>query len=107
VIVEMLHTEGCPHAAEYLPRLRRLVADAGVPPSAVRVRVVTDATEALRERFLGSPTIRVDGRDVDPCGHARRDYGLTCRLYAGPSRVSGTPPDDWVVALLRGNGSVD
>jgi hypothetical protein len=96
----MLHTEGCPHAAEYLPRLRRLVVEAGVP-SAVRVRTIVDPAEAQRERFLGSPTIRVDGRDVDPGADARRDYGLSCRLYVGPGGISGTPPDEWVLALLR------
>jgi hypothetical protein len=48
-----------------------------------------------------SPTIRVDGRDVDPDADRRRDYGLSCRLYAGPAGVSGAPPDEWVRALLR------
>lgn len=105
MIVEMLHTEGCPHAEEYLPRLRRLVAEAGVSDP-VRVRMVADAEEAQRERFLGSPTVRVDRRDVDPGADARRDYGLSCRLYRGPSGVSGMPPDEWVLALLRSMGAV-
>ena len=96
----MLHTEGCPNAADYLPRLRRLVADAGVSDP-VRVRMIAGPEEAQRERFLGSPTIRVEGRDVDPGADTRRDYGLSCRLYVGPSGVSGTPPDGWLLALLR------
>lgn len=104
MIVEMLHTEGCPHAEEYLPRLRRLVAATGVCDP-VRVRTVTDREQAHRERFLGSPTVRVDGRDVDPGAGSRRDYALSCRLYRGPSGVSGMPPDEWVLALLRGDGS--
>lgn len=103
MIVEMLHTEGCPHAEEYLPRLRRLVTEAGVSEP-VRVRTVADTEDAQRERFLGSPTVRVDGRDVDPGAGARRDYGLSCRLYRGPSGLSGRPPDEWVLALLRADG---
>jgi hypothetical protein len=63
--VEMLHTEACPHAAEHLPRLRRIVAAAGVR-GPVRARFIADADDAQRERFLGSPTVRVDGRDVEP-----------------------------------------
>jgi hypothetical protein len=100
MLVEMLHTEGCPNAIEYLPRLRELVAGAGIAQP-VRVRVVTTPEQALRERFLGSPTIRVDGRDVDPTAGQRRDYGLSCRLYTGPDGLRGTPPDEWVLALLR------
>lgn len=98
--VEMLHTEGCPNAADYLPRLRQLVARTGVSEP-VRVRVVPGHDEAQRERFLGSPTVRVNGRDVDPAADERRDYGLSCRLYAGPDGLRGTPPDEWVLAMLR------
>lgn len=102
MIVEMLHTDGCPHAEEYLPRLRRLVAESGVTDP-VRVRMIADGEDAHREQFLGSPTVRVDGRDVEPGAEARRDYGLSCRLYVGPSGVSGMPSDEWVLALLRGD----
>lgn len=97
----MLCTEGCPNAATYLPRLRELVAAAG-EQEPVRVRVVTDPDDAQRERFLGSPTIRIDGRDVDPAAERRRDFGLSCRLYTGPDGLRGTPPDGWVLALLGG-----
>ncbi|MER7433777.1 alkylmercury lyase family protein [Pseudonocardia alni] len=100
VSVEMLHTEGCPNATDYLPRLRQLAAAAGVTEP-VLVRLVADPEQAQRERFLGSPTIRIDGHDVDPGAAARRDYGLSCRLYTGPDGLRGTPPDEWVLALLR------
>lgn len=100
MIVEMLHTEACPHATAYLPRLRQLVVDTGLTTS-VQTRLVADPEQAQRERFLGSPTIRVDGRDVDPDANRRRDYGLSCRIYVSPAGVSGTPPDEWVLAMLR------
>lgn len=100
VVVEMLQTEGCPNATDYLPRLRRLAAAAGVHRP-VLVRVITDPEQAHHERFLGSPTVRVDGRDVDPTAAARRDFGLSCRLYASPEGLRGMPPDEWLLALLR------
>lgn len=105
--VEMLHTDGCPNAADYLPRLRQLLADAGVADP-LRVRLITGPDEAHRERFLGSPTIRVNGRDVDPGADERADYGLSCRLYVGPDGLrGGTPPDEWVLARLRPDQSDD
>ncbi len=52
------------------------------------------------------PAVRIDGRDVDPGADERRDYGLSCRLYAGPSGLSGAPPDSWVLEMLRRRGTV-
>lgn len=100
VVVELLHTQDCPNAAEYLPRLRRLATAAGISEP-VAVRLITHAEQADREEFLGSPTVRVDGRDVDPTAATRTDYGLSCRLYAGLDGLRGTPPDTWVTALLH------
>jgi hypothetical protein len=71
----------------------------------VRVWVLSNPDEAQRERFLGSPTVRVNGRDVDPTAHTRRDYGLSCRLYASPDGLRGTPADEWVLTMLRADAS--
>ncbi|HET9117143.1 MAG TPA: alkylmercury lyase family protein [Pseudonocardiaceae bacterium] len=90
--VEMLHSQGCPHAADYLPRLRQLLAGAAVAQP-VRVRLITDPNEAQRERFLGSPTIRINGRDVDPTADQRCNYGLCCRLYPTLRPDPADPPD--------------
>ena len=79
-----------PHAAAYLPHLRRLVAAAGLH-GAVTTRLIADHDQAQHERFLGSPTIRVDGVDVDPTADRRRDYGLTCRLYPTPDDPRSPP----------------
>ena len=56
---------------------------------------------AERERFLGSPTLRVDGVDIDPGVDDRSDYGLKCRLYPTEHGLRGAPPDEWVLHALR------
>lgn len=63
--------------------------------------MTADADEAGCTNFLGSPTVRVDGRDDEPDAASRRDHGLSCRLYRTPDGMQGTPPDEWVLALLR------
>ena len=56
-----------------------------------RVPIVTTTEEAEELAFPGSPTIRVDGRDVDPAGAGSRP-ALTCRIYHLPDgRVSPVP----------------
>lgn len=57
-----------------------------------------EAAEA--ERFLGSPTLRVDGRDVEPGAESRTDFGLKCRLYRTAAGQSHAPPDDWIARSL-------
>ena len=57
---------------------------------------------AQSERFLGSPTLRVNGVDVDPGAGARTDYGFKCRLYPTGKGLRGAPPDEWVLNALQG-----
>jgi hypothetical protein len=99
VKVELLYFEDCPNYEALLPSLREMLAGAGVSDQ-VALRRIASVEEAERERFLGSPTIRIDGRDVDPAAHSRRDFGLKCRLYRSPAGTSGTPPRAWIVAAI-------
>jgi hypothetical protein len=99
--VEPLYFDGCPHYESLLPRLRELVAERD-PNLELELRRVESADEAERERFLGSPTVRVDGRDVDPGASERQDFGLKCRLYRSDGETSGLPPDEWIRSALAG-----
>ena len=47
-------------------------------------------------RFLGSPTIRVDGRDVEPGADERDEFVLACRIYRTPAGLRGEPAEAWV-----------
>jgi len=100
--VEVLYFAGCPSHEALLSRLRQLVSEAGLAATEVHLRLVNDLDGAERERFLGSPTVRIDGEDVDPTASERTDYGLKCRLYRSNGEVSGTPPDEWIRSALEG-----
>ncbi len=63
---------------------------------------ITDDGHARAERFLGSPTIRVDGRDVDPSAVVRVDSGVKCRVYRSGAGLTGVPSDAWILATLAG-----
>lgn len=98
--VEVLYFDGCPNHEALLPRLRELIASTGIATDIEFVEV-PDADAADRERFLGSPTVRVNGHDVEPAADQRSDFGLKCRLFATPEGLRGTPADDWVLAALQ------
>jgi hypothetical protein len=101
VEIEVLYFDGCPSYERLLPRLRRLVAEAGGDPQQLTLRAVETVEAAIELRFLGSPTVRVDGEDVDPTAGTRSDFGLKCRLYRSGKGQSGSPPDEWIRAALR------
>lgn len=96
--VEVLFFAGCPSFAELLPRVRELTDAAGVE---LVVRAVETPEAAEHERFLGSPSVRVDGRDVDPAAGRRTDFGLKCRLYRDGDEQMHAPPDAWLQAALH------
>lgn len=100
--VEVLYFDGCPNHETLLPRLRELLEQAEVS-SPVELVNVPDADTAQAQRFLGSPTLRVDGRDVEPGAETRTDFGLKCRLYLTPQGYVGAPPDAWVLDALSGS----
>jgi hypothetical protein len=101
--VELLYFDGCPSYARFLPRLENLIASTGVEAD-VELRRVESPEAAEAEQFLGSPTVRVDGRDIEPGADDRTDFGLKCRLYRTPDGLRGTPSDDVVTAALTSAG---
>ena len=88
--VELFYWEGCPSHPEALELLEAVLAERGLD-AAVELRRVETDEEAQALRFPGSPTIRIDGRDVDPAGAGSRP-ALNCRIYYLPDgRVSPIP----------------
>ena len=88
--VELLFWEGCPSHPQALAQLREAMVEVGLDPELIEVREVDTDARAGVERFVGSPTIRVDGRDVQD--HGDEPIGLTCRIYRRrDGRISPLP----------------
>ena len=86
--VELLYWRGCPSYPQARTLLTEVLAGRDVQ---LELREVHTDEEAAALRFPGSPTIRIDGRDVDPAG-AGSPPALTCRIYHLPDgRVSPLP----------------
>ncbi len=89
--VELLYFDGCPTYLEAERALRKILAEAGVDADVSLVAVNTDE-EARRLRFPGSPTIRIEGRDLFPGGAPDRSaWALGCRVYPTPQGPKGAP----------------
>ena len=97
--IELLYWEGCPSHPEARQLVEEALAELGLDAT-LELREVRTQAEAEAERFPGSPTIRVDGADVDPAG-AGEQPALNCRIYRRPDgRVSPVPSRDQIMEAL-------
>ncbi len=97
--VRVVYFEGCPNH-EPIVDLVQSVADAlKIPVNIEHVKVETEA-DARREKLLGSPTVLVNGEDLEPDARMRSNYAMSCRVYNGPN---GLPDRAMVAAALQGN----
>ena len=100
VSVELLYFDGCPHWRQAAAAVAEAARAAGVRPE-VRMTRVSDPGGAVRLRFLGSPTVRVVGRDVEPGADQRSGYALACRLYESETGRVWFPPVELIAVALR------
>ena len=93
--VEVLVFEGCPHASAALSMVREAVERLAPGGSVERVEVDTPE-KAAKLGFLGSPSVRVNGEDIERRNAVQGT--LCCRTYSG----EGVPPE-WMIeaAILR------
>jgi hypothetical protein len=98
--VELLWWHGCPSWPEARALLRDEMDRAGLDPDSIVERELLVDDDAERERFHGSPTIRVNGRDIAPPGS--NPIGLTCRVYRlRNGRISALPDPADIADALR------
>jgi hypothetical protein len=98
--VELYWWDGCPSYPEALALLQSVLSERGLEVE-IELREVRTDDEAVELAFPGSPTIRVDGRDIDPVG-ARSRPALNCRIYHLPDgRVSPVPSREQLEEALR------
>jgi len=100
VKIELYFWKGCPSYPEAIELLEQVLAEREIDEP-IELHEVVTREEADALAFPGSPTIRIDGRDVDPEG-AQAPPSLTCRVYRLPGgRVSPVPTRRQLEEALR------
>ena len=89
--VELLWWEGCPSTEKAHDLLAEAMADHGLDPAAIEMCEIATDGDASRERFVGSPTIRVNGVEVAP--EEGQPVGLACRVYRTRDGRTAPVPD--------------
>jgi hypothetical protein len=99
--IEVLYVPNCPNHAIALERLREVLSAESFQKHVSEV-LVKDADMAQSLEFPGSPTIRINGRDVEPQSEKAAAFGLMCRLYPDGS---GAPSEQTLRAAIEKAGA--
>ncbi len=92
--VEVLYVADCPSYPVAVQLVREVLASEGLHAEILEV-LVADDQMAKALSFRGSPTIRVNGRDVAGESSQSTECAVSCRLYLGSDQV-GLPPVEWI-----------
>jgi hypothetical protein len=93
--IEVFYFEGCPSHAPVMQTIQQILGEENLQAE-VREIGVPDEKAAREIGFRGSPTIRVEGLDIETKTHATSDFGLCCRMYPSDEGVRALPPADMI-----------
>jgi hypothetical protein len=97
--VSILYFEGCPNHVPAMEMVQQVLTRERIEAQIVPLDV-PDVETAKKLRFLGSPSIRVNGVDIEP---SRQDdppfFG--CRTYTVQGKTVGVPPEEWISEAVR------
>jgi len=88
--VELFYFDSCPSYLKALENAREALRLEGLPEDVELIAVESDA-DAQAKRFIGSPTIRINGVDVEGQEAEEKGYGFGCRIYVNNGSPAGWP----------------
>lgn len=99
--IELHYFDGCPSYIQALDNLKAALKLEGLPEDVEMIHVDSD-TDARTKRFIGSPTIRIDGVDVEGPQAENGGYGYGCRIYDNNGSTAGWPSVEKIRLALKG-----
>ena len=99
--IEIFYIAGCPNAQPTVERVTEILKDLGMTAEVVQL-LVSDPAAASAIRFLGSPTVHVNGVDAEPSARTSNQFGLMCRTYWEGPRSEGIPSTGLIRQTLLG-----
>ena len=97
--VEVFYIDSCPNHQPTVDRVNEVLEEMGLTANVMEIRVA-DSGSAVATRFLGSPTVHVNGNDVEPSARTASQFGVMCRTYLDGSQRQGVPPTELIRQAL-------
>jgi hypothetical protein len=93
-LVEILYTDECPFWREVVKLVDEVNRELRIGAAIKKVKIANEQ-DAKKLRFPGSPTIRVNGVDIDPEAKKAQSF-IGCRIYRYKNRVYESPPKEMI-----------
>ena len=98
--IELLYFEGCPTHEQAEKLLREVLEEENIDVKIEKI-LVKNEEKAEELKFIGSPTIRINSKDIDPTAEQRKNYSLTCRIYLTEEGAKGWPSKNMIKKALE------
>lgn len=105
LLVQVFSFADCPNRELAIKRVRAVLDEERIAAQVTQVEVA-DVTLAQTLRFLGSPSVRINGVDIEPAAQAADQFGLMCRTYTTPQGVEGAPSSEMIRAAIHAVRSI-
>ncbi len=100
--VQLFYFDGCPSCQRALDNLKEALHLEAPEALDVDMVAVTSDADARAQRLIGSPTIRIDGVDIEGPDADTQGYALGCRVYSDEGRMAGWPSVELIRRALKG-----
>lgn len=97
--IEVLYFDGCPSYEPAVATVREVVAEQNVEAEIELVRVASKE-QAVTHRFFGSPTVQINGADIEGINARTREPDLCCRLYHEGGALRGWPSREMILEAI-------
>jgi hypothetical protein len=95
VKIEVFYVADCPNRQPTIEIVQEVLREQGLRPDIIQLEI-SDPAQAAALSFVGSPTVRVDGKDVEPSVNLFPPCGVSCRTYFVDGRFERTPRREWI-----------
>ena len=98
--IAVLYIADCPNHGPTVERVRKVLQSVGVRATVEQEAIRTEQ-DAQMWRFLGSPTVRVNGQDIEPEARSAQQFGFGCRSYRENGRRAGMPSEELIRRAIQ------
>ena len=100
--IEFLYFDGCPNHETALTNLKEVLSEAGLKEE-IDIINIENPKDVTKHRFLGSPSIRINGKDLEVTEDESTEYSMRCRRYKNGDVMEGFPSKELISTNLKNN----
>ncbi|RKX30816.1 MAG: DUF2703 domain-containing protein [Candidatus Zixiibacteriota bacterium] len=100
--IEFLYFDGCPNHETALTNLKEVLSETGLKEE-IDIINIENPEDVTKHRFLGSPSIRINGKDLEVTEDESTQYSMRCRRYKNGDVMEGFPSKELISTNLKNN----